>query len=235
MISPSPAQQKPDREVKPEEKKVKSTPSRRRTGQTPAALFVKAIFRPIFKGIYYLLRAIRNNKLATLILIIVFLGSGALATYVVTRTAPLGIGSDQFHFQVNGKGFNGEHVKNWLYALRDGDVATMSLIGQETAQYIELVSSVANPTSPSSVSIDPRNPTALIGLFSQAKTHLTWKTITVIGVSSAPDTTLDSFVEVDTSSSGPGGNVGGIMIWHFVTAPTGTIIAISLVSFRAPL
>lgn len=230
--SPTPTQQKPDPDVlvKPEEKKIKSTPARRKASQTPTALFFKAFFRPIFKGIYYTLRAIRTHKLVTFLLLLLLIGSSIFATYLVTQSWPFGVGSDQFSFRVNGKNFSGEHVKNWLYALRDGDASTLSLIGQETAQYVDLATS-----GTSAITISPRDTSPLINSFSQAKTHLTWKTITVLAVSSAPDTTVDSFVEVDTTSSGPGGNVSGIMIWHFITAPQGTIVAIGLVSFRAPV
>ena len=126
--------------------------------------------------------------------------------------------------------YSGDQVKNWLYALRDGDGPTLSLIGQKTEQFIELATS-----GTSAIAINPRDTSTLIDTFSQAKTHLTWKTITVLGVSSAPDTTVDSFVEVDTTSSGPGGNVSGIMIWHFTSAPQGQLLAIGLVSFRSPL
>ncbi|HAE83032.1 MAG TPA: hypothetical protein DCL75_02445 [Ktedonobacter sp.] len=231
-LGPAPTQQKPVPEVlvKPEEKKVRSTPARRRVSETPTALFFKAIFRPIFKGIYYLLRAIRAHKLVTFLLLLLLIGSSIFATYLLTQSWPFGVGSDQFNFRVNGKNFSGEHVKNWLYALRDGDASTLSLIGQETAQYVDLATS-----GTSAITISPRDTNSLITSFSQSKTHLTWKNITVLAVSSAPDTTVDSFVEVDTASSGPGGNVSGIMIWHFITAPQGTIIAISLVSFRAPM
>jgi hypothetical protein len=229
-VSPAPTQQQPEREVKPEEKKVKSTPVRKRTGQTPAARFFKAIFRPIFKGIYYLLRGIRKHKLVTFLLLLLFIASSVFATYLVTQTWPFGVGNNQFNFRVNGKTYSGDQVKNWLYALRDGDSSTLSLMGQGMSQYVELATS-----GTSAFSVNPRDPNTLISAFSQAKTHVTWKTITVLGVSSAPDTTVDSFVEVDTTSSGPGGNVSGIMIWHFITAPQGNLIAIGLVSFRAPV
>jgi hypothetical protein len=229
-VSPAPTQQQPEREVKPEAKQVKSTPVRRRTSQTPVALFFKAIFRPIFKGIYHTLQAIRGHKLITFILLILLIASYVFATYIVTQTWPFGVGSDQFNFRVNGKNFSGEHVKNWLYALRDGDNSTLSLIGQETAQSIDLATS-----GTSAAVVNPRDTSTLIGSFSQKSTHLTWKTITVLSVSTAPDTSVDSFVEVDTASSGPGGNVSGIMIWHFTTLPQGRLIAISLVSFRSPL
>jgi hypothetical protein len=229
-VNTAPTQQPPDRDVKPEEKKVKSTPIKKRTGQTPTARFFKAIFRPILKGVYYLLQAIRKHKLVTFLLLLLLLASSVFATYLVTQTWPFGVGHDQFSFRVNGKNFSGEHVKNWLYALRDGDGSTLSLIGQETEQFIELATS-----GTSAITISPRDTSTLIDTFSQTKTHLTWKTITVLGVSSAPDTTVDSFVEVDTTSLGPGGNVSGIMIWHFITAPQGRLLAISLVSFRSPL
>src|SRR5579859_503185 len=223
-VSPAPTQQQPEHEVKSEEKKVKSTPVRKRTGQTPVARFFKAIFRPIFKGIYYLLQGIRGHKLITFLLLLLLIVSSVFATYLVTQTWPFGVGSDQFNFRVNGKNYSGDQVKNWLYALRDGDSSTLLLMGQGMSQYIELATS-----GTSAFAVNPRDPNTLISAFSQAKTHLTWKTITVLGVSSAPDTTVDSFVEVDTSSSGPGGNVSGIMIWHFITAPQGNLIAIGLV------
>ncbi len=229
-VSPAPTQQQPEREVKPEEKKVKSTPVRKKTGQTPAARFFKTIFRPIFKGIYYLLQGIRGHKLVTFLLLLLLIVSSVFATYLVTQRWPFGVGNDQFNFRVNGKNYSGDQVKNWLYALRDGDSSTLLLIGQGTSQYVELATS-----GTSAFAVNPRDPNTLISAFSEAKTHLTWKTITVLGVSSAPDTTVDSFVEVDTTSSGPGGNVSGIMIWHFITAPQGSLIAIGLVSFRAPV
>ena len=237
-VSPTPTQQKPgpkgsadpNDQVKPEEKKVKSTPARRSASQTRAARFAKAIFRPIFKGIYYFMRGIRSHKLVAFLLLLLLIGSSVAAYYTVTQTWPFGVGNDQFNFRVNGKNFSGEHVKNWLYALRDGDASTLSLIGQETAQGVDLASS-----GTSAAVIIPTDTASLINSFSQAKTHLTWKTITVLTVSTAPDTTVDSFVEVDTASAGPGGNVTGIMIWHFITTPQGRLLAVSLVSFRSPL
>src|SRR5579872_7127348 len=96
MIGPSPTKQRPERDVKdgklevktPEAKAearpVKSTPARRRTGQTPLALFIKAIFRPIFKGIYYLLQAIRGHKWLTLAIIVLLLASISATTFFTT-------------------------------------------------------------------------------------------------------------------------------------------------------
>jgi hypothetical protein len=217
MISPSPTQQQPGRDVKPEPKKVKSTPARRRAGQTPTALFIKAIFRPIFKGIYYLLHGIRTHKLVTLCVIILLLGSIAATSYFSTGLLPFGIGNDPFNFHVHGTNGGGDTVKNWLYSLRDGDSSTMSLIDKNISQ--------------------PPNPDQLIGQFSQSKAHLTWKAINVAGVYSEADGTVDSIVEVDLSATGPGGNVSGIMIWHFVTINQGGefLLNVNLVDFRAPL
>src|SRR6266487_22817 len=214
LVSPSPTQQQPDHDVKPEEKKVKLTPIRKRTGQTPVALFVKAIFRPIFKGIYYLLQAMSNHNLVALILILLLLGSSSIATYLTTGAWPLGIGSDPFHaFNVHGNG-SGDHVKNWLYDLRDGNATAMSLVQSEL------------------IMPQPPDPNQLVQQFSEPKAHLTWKTINVIGVYTESDTTVESFVEVDLSANGPGGAVSGIMIWHFTTLPQqqGRILLIDLVS-----
>jgi len=219
LVSPSPTQQQPDHEVKPEEKKVKSTPARRRLGETSLARFVKAILRPIFKGLYYLFRAMGSHKLVTLILILLLLASSSIATYLTTGALPFGIGSDPFHaFNVRGNG-SGDHVKNWLYALRDGDATSLSLIQAELAMS------------------QPPDPNQLVQQFSQPKTHLTWKAINVIGLYTESDTTVESFVEVDLSTNGPGGSVSGIVIWHFTTLPQqqGRLLFIDLVTFRKPL
>src|SRR5438270_13570647 len=97
MISPSPMQQQPGQDMKPEPKKVKSTPTRKRTGQTPLALFIKAIFRPIFKGIYYLLRGIRTDKLVTLCVIVLLVGIIAAINLFCTGQLLLHVVNDPFN------------------------------------------------------------------------------------------------------------------------------------------
>jgi len=186
-------------------------------GQAPLALFFKAIFRPIFKGIYYLLQGIRKHKLVTLLFILILLASSSIATYVTTGSLPLGIGYDPFNFHIRGGNGGGDAVKNWLYAVRDGDATAVSLNQRFVQQ--------------------PPNPDQLINQFSEKKAHLTWKSINVIGVYSEADSTIDSFVEVDLSATGPGGSVSGILVWHFTTvqAQGGVIINVSVVDFRAPL
>jgi len=218
MLSPSPTQQPPNTpEAKPKE--VKYTLAKRRAGQTPLALFIKGIFRPIFKGIYYLIQWTKGHKLLTLGIIVLLVLSGSATTYFTTGTLPYGVGNDPFNFHIRGGDGGGDHVKNWLYALRDGDVTKMSLI------QAELITS------------QPPDPNQLVSQFSQPKAHLTWKSINVIGVYSQGDTTVDSFVSVDFVGPGPGGNVKGTMIWHFTTLPDqqGRMLYIDLVSFRPSL
>ena len=215
MISPSPTQQPPE-QTTPESKKVEYT-SRQRAGQTPTARFFKAIFRPIFRGIYYLLRAMRNHKLVTFIMILLILGSAVAANYALTREGPFGIGNDPFNFHVKGGNGGGEQVQNWLYAMRDGNVAALNLLDKNMPS--------------------PPNVQQLVDQFSQPKGHLTWKTINVLSVFQESDSTIDSFVEVDLSATGPGGNTSGYLIWHFVTVSQngGVLINVTLVDFRAPL
>ncbi len=214
MLSPSPTQQPPA--PAPEKKEVARTPLKPRMGETPQALFAKSIFRPIFKGIYYLLRGIRTHKLVTLVFILILLASSTVATYLTTGSLPLGIGNDPFNFHIRGGNGGGDAVKNWLYAVRDGDVAAVSLNQRFVKQ--------------------PPDPNQLVDQVSQTKAHLTWKSINVMGVYSEANGTIDSFVEVDLSATGPGGSVSGILIWHFTTvqAQGGVIINVSLVDFRAP-
>jgi hypothetical protein len=215
MLSPSPTQQPPA--PASEKKEVARTPLKPRMGETPQALFVKSFFRPIFKGIYYLLQGIRKHKLVTLVFILILLASSTVATYLTTGSLPLGIGNDPFNFHIRGGNGGGDAVKNWLYAVRDGDAAAVTLNQRFVQQ--------------------PPDPNQLINQFSQAKAHLTWKSINVIGVYSESDATIDSFVEVDLSATGPGVSVSGILVWHFTTvqAQGGVIINVSLVDFRAPL
>ncbi|HET9921542.1 MAG TPA: hypothetical protein VFQ30_16990 [Ktedonobacteraceae bacterium] len=217
MLSPTPTQQKPEPQ-EPEKKVVRSTPSRRRAGQTPLARFVKAIFRPIFKGFYYILTGIRGHFLLTLGIVLFLIASVSVTSYAVTGTFPLGIGNDPFNFHVHGSNGGGDQVKNWLYAVRDGNTTTISLLDRYISQ--------------------PPDPNQLVSNYSQSKAHLTWKSINVIGVYSEGDTTVDSFVEVDLSATGPGGPVSGMMLWHFTTANLSAgpgIINVNLVDFRAPL
>lgn len=197
ISSPSPTQQPPGQPA-PEPKKVTSTP-RRRVGQAPAARFVKALLRPPFKGLYYVFRALGSHKLVSLLAILLILGSALAVNYSVTRQWPFGIGNDQFNFNVHGNsGSGGDQVKNWLYALRDGNVATLAVLDRFMSQ--------------------PPDPQMLVDQFSQPKAHLTWKTINVVGVQQESDSSIDTFVEVDLAASGPGGTTPEYLVFHFVTA-----------------
>jgi hypothetical protein len=217
MLSPSPTQPPPAPPA-PEQARPALTPIQRRTGQTPGARFIKAILRPFFKVFYYIVKGIRTHKLFTLLAIVLLVASISFTMKVATGTFPFGIGSDPFNFQTNGGNGGGDHVKNWLYALRDGNATQMSLIQQELI-----------------MSQPPDVPT-LISEYSQTQANVTWKSINTIGSYSESDTTTDSFVEVDISTKGPGGSVTGIMIWHF-TSLQGRILTIDLVGGgpRAPL
>ena len=215
MISPSPTQQPPE-QTTPESKKVEYS-SRQRAGQSPTAQFFKAIFRPIFRGIYYLLRGMRNHKLVTFIMILLILGSAIAANYALTSELPFGIGNDPFNFHVKGGNGGGEKVQNWLYAMRDGNVVVLQFLDKDMAQ--------------------PPDVQQLVNQFSQPKGHLTWKAINVLSVFQESDSTIDSFVEVDLSATGPGGNTSGYLIWHFVSVSQngGVLINAAVVDYRAPL
>ncbi len=217
ISSPSPTQQPPERDDQPADRRVKLTPARRRTGQSPAALFIKAIFRPIFKGIYYLLQAIKNHKLATLAIVVLLLISISATSYFSTGQFPFGIGNDQFNFHVHGSNGGGDLVRNWLYALRDGDATTLSLLQKDISQ--------------------PPDPNTLIGQYGQEKAHVNWKAINVVGIYSEADTTVDSFVAVQLSASGPGGSTSGEAIFHFVTVNSNGehLIAVDVLPLRPSL
>lgn len=195
MISPSPTQQ-PPKAPTPERKEIKLTPLKRRMGETPGARFVKAIFRPFFKGIYYTIQFIKGHKLLSFIALVLLLISISVTNFFSTGLWPLGIGNDQFNFHVHGTNGGGDAVKNWLYALRKGDVSTLKLLDADMSS--------------------PTDPTQLVSQLGETSSRK-WNSITVLGVSTESDSTIDSFVEVDTTSQGPGGPTDGMVIFHFVT------------------
>ena len=216
MISPSPTQP-PQKAPAPEEQKVvRATPSRRRAGETPLARLIKAILRPIIKLFYYLIRAIRTHKLLTLAVILLLIASVSATTYVTTGSFPFGIGRDPFNFQVHGGNGGGSYVQNWLYALRDGDLAKLEL----------LQAGLSSQQAP--------DPSQAISQYSQPQGHLSWTSINLIANYNQPDGSVDSFVSVEVSGNGPGGAAKGVMVWHFITDSTaqGRILEIDLVSFR---
>jgi len=219
MISPTPTRQ-PEQKPEPEQKKVvRSTPARRRAGQTPVALFFKAIFRPIFKGLYYVVQGIRHHKLVTLGVILLLLISITATTYVTTGEFPFGIGHDPFNFQVKGaKDDGGTLVQNWLYALRNGNVSALKLLDSNMAQ--------------------PPDPNQLVSQYSQTQGGLAWESINVVGEHAESDTTVDTFVEVDVSSHGPGGPITGYLLWHFTTASGANgplLLGVDYIGLRAPV
>ena len=218
MLSPSPTQQPPVK-IPPEQKKtVRSTPARQRPGQSPTARFFKAIFRPVLKLLYYVLRWVATHFPLTILVVFLLLASIFATTYFTTGQFPYGLGGDQFNFHVKGTDGGGTAVKNWMYALRDGDTTTLDLLDKDVAQ--------------------PPDSTQLVTQYSQAKAHLTWKDIIVLSASGQADSTVDSFIQVNLSATGPGGDTSGMMIWHFTTIDQGGqefILKVNNVDFRAPL
>ena len=220
--SPSPTQQpQPPEKKAPEQKKVAYT-RRPRAGQTPAARFVKGIFHPIFRGLYFVFRAIGGHKLITLVMLLLLLGSAIAANYATTGNWPFGVGNDPFNFHVRGGGNGGgDQVKNWMYGLRDGNIAALELLDKY----------MPSPPSPTTLQ-------QYISQYSQTQGHLSWKTINVAGVSQESDTTVDSFVEVDLFADGPGGAARGYMIWHFVSVAVqggNGLYSVTLIDFRPSL
>jgi hypothetical protein len=214
ISSPSPTQQK-----KPDEADhgpVSSTPLRKRPGTTPTAIFIKAIFRPILKLVYYTFQGVKRYKLFSLILVLLLLASITVTSFFTTGSWPFGVGDDQFNFHIRGGSGGGEVVKNWLYALRSGDSGTLQLLDSDMSQ-----------------PIDSSTLTQYISMFSQTKDR-TWKTITVIKAYPQSDNTVDSFVQVQYSTAGPGGITNAVLIMHFTTMTQGRdyLLSVDPVSSR---
>ncbi len=211
--SPSPTRQPPEKAEQEKVKNNRSTPAKKRTGQTPTARFLKSIFRPVLKGLYYLLHGMRSHKLLTLLMILLVLGSATAVNYFKTGQLPFGVGYDQYNFQINGGDGGGVKISNWLHALREGDAPTIQLLDSFMSQ--------------------PPDAQGLVNQFS--KQHFTWGAINRLSITTESDTTIDSFWEVDLSNVGPGGPVVGYLLIHFVTVGQqgGIIIAVDVIPFRA--
>lgn len=154
-------------------------------------------------------------------MLLLIIGSAITANFAVTGAWPFGIGNDPFNFHIHGGNGGGDQVKNWMYDLRGGNISALEILDKNM------------PSPPTAQTLQQ-----YISQFSQTQGHLSWKAINVVGVSQQSDTSVDSFVEVDLSANGPGGPVGGYMIWHFVTVAgqTGEILfSVSLVDFRPSL
>jgi hypothetical protein len=83
----------------------------------------------------------------------------------------------------------------------------------------------------------PPDPAQLTAQYSQPQAHLVWKSINTMGVYTQSDTTVESFVSIDFTGPGPGGEVKGNMIWHFTTLPEsqGRLLFVDLVNARGLL
>jgi len=210
-----PTENKP--ELPAERKPARTTPSRRRIGATRTARIIKGVLRPPLKILYYLSTWIKKHKLSALAIIVLLIASITATSSYLTGTSPLATQQDPFNFPYNGGKGEGNLVKTWLYALRDGDTTHLQLLDQNISQG------------------QAPDPTMLVSQYSQAKTHLTWGETTVIAVTQQSDTTIDSFVQVPVSASGPGTVVKGIMLWHFVTASVNgqdVLLGVDMISLR---
>ncbi|MDQ2885622.1 MAG: hypothetical protein M3Y39_06005 [Chloroflexota bacterium] len=216
MLTPSPTQQPPS---VPEPGKDDKYNLPGRKGEQSFGLFLKAIFRPILKGLYYILRFMGSHKLLTLLLILLLIGSGVFTSFLVTKQGPFGIGNDPFQLRVDGKLVGGgDNIRNWLYHLRDGNAVALSLDDKVISQ--------------------PPDPTQLISQYSQPGANLEWKDINVLSSYQQADTTVDTFVSVDLASKGPGGQTKGVILFHFVTVSQGSsavLIAVDTTGIRALL
>ncbi|GCE10278.1 hypothetical protein [Tengunoibacter tsumagoiensis] len=206
MISPASTQPS-----LPPEEQLPPSPPRLRPGERPLAQALKSVLRWPIKLLYYLITGIRTHKLLAFALLLLLLLSIGVTSYLATGSMPFGIGRDPYKFTGNTSG----KIQNWLYALRDGDAAHLQMLDRDVAQ--------------------PPDVNQLVTTYSQARTHLIWKDITVIGTRQQADTTVDSFVQVDMAASGPGGDTKGMVIWHFITATLNgqeMLLSVSLVDQR---
>jgi len=218
--TPQPSQQVPEAEQVPKT----STPARRRAGQTLLARFVKAIFRPILKVFYYIIRWIRGHSLVTLAAIVLLVGSFLFTSYFLTG-ALLPFSTTDTIIQQDLNSSNPQvnpNIQSWITALRDGDASTM----------LDLQKSI-------SASAKQPDSALYIIQFSEKQGQVKWTSASVTSIKTAADGMVDTFIEVDMTSTNANTSGAKLMtFWHFVTAPItsptsgGQILAIEYISTR---
>lgn len=197
MISPSPTQSPPAPiSAEPEKKTVKSNPDLYKSGreQTRTARVLKAILRPPLKLMYYLIQFIRGHKMLTLGALLLLLLSISLTNYAATRELPFGIANDPIDTGLRTVGAEA-NIKAWLYAVRDGNTATLTQLEGNISQ--------------------PPPSDQLIQQFSQTNGRV-WKSVHVIGTTTQEDTTEDTFVEVELAQNATAPTSTNV-IFHFIT------------------
>jgi len=180
-------------------------------GETPLAKALKAVLRPIFKGLYYVIRAIRGHKLLSLVVLLLLVVSIFATSYFATGRLPFS-GSNQSQVQnANGSSVPvPDSVQNWLMALRAGNSEAL-LAAQK-----DMPASVAKPDIAM----------ALLR-FSESQSNK-WTAVKLIGLSSPSDGSKDIFIEIDMTQQTSGGPQNIVVLWHFTTImlppPKGEII-----------
>jgi hypothetical protein len=211
MISPSPTQQPPS--PQPEEKKASSTIVKR-PSQSPGARRAKNFFRPIIRALYYLITWIRKHFFLAIILLLLVGASSYATAYYETQ------GFDPLHaIAVRDQG-SADHIRAWLDALRNGNVARLNALQANMLQ----------------TTIQP-DAQSLVNRYGEKQTGQAWVSIEVAGVNNGADAGLDSFVEVDLSTPGGGSTINSILLIHFTTVPAvgGRIFSIDVTTPRSPI
>jgi hypothetical protein len=198
MTSSAPTQPPPVTpvSVEPEKKTASSIPDK---GKTRKGGVLKAILRPPLKLIYYLIQFIRGHKLLSLGALLLLFLSVSLTNYLTTGALPFGITNDPVSYSLRNVD-GGTQIKQWLYAVRDGDTKTLTQMQS------------AMPTGIS----QPPDPTQLTTQFSQTSGRV-WKSVQVVGTYTQDDTTEDTFVEVQLAQDATS-SAGATLIFHFITA-----------------
>ncbi|GCE26041.1 hypothetical protein KDA_15250 [Dictyobacter alpinus] len=215
-VAPPPSQIEP---ANAEQPRVALTPARKRVGQSPFALVIKAILRPIFKLLYYVIRWIRTHKLVTLLALILLLASIFATTYFASGQTPLSSSSNSLQQSVQSNPDLSPDVQTWLLALRAGDINTMLAVQKAM-----------------SASTRPPDSSLYVLQFSEKYAPVKWTNVAVTSINKAPDGLIDTFIETDISStssaSGTSTTTNSVVLWHFSTTPSGRIFLLDYVSGR---
>src|ERR1700738_4420127 len=130
MISPSPTQPStgqvvPAQQPEADRRGIAPSPAPGKPEPKRRGSVLKAILRPILKVLYYTIKWIRAHKIAALLATLLLLASIFVTTYVRTGNMPLVSSPNSVRDSIQSNPQLSDDVRNWLLALRSGNIDTM--------------------------------------------------------------------------------------------------------------
>ncbi|GAC1375017.1 MAG: hypothetical protein NVS2B12_31370 [Ktedonobacteraceae bacterium] len=158
------------------------------------------------------------HKIAALLATLLLLASIFVTTYVRTGNVPLVSSPNSVRDSIQGNPQLSDDVRNWLLALRSGNIDTM----------LSIQKSINRSTRPPDSAL-------YVLQFSEPRAQVKWTNVSVTSIKAAADGLVDTYVEIDMTPPAAAAATGAtktVVLWHFSTDPAGRIYLLDYVSAR---